>query len=361
MKEKGGIPLLKRMMIMLALGVALGTLSGVEAKSAAHPKVLLAPTKVETITQETSVAQVTPAVTNTEVKEEVKKENETQKPAFEDKRIEINLASKLLTLYQGDVGIRMYPIAPGKPSSPTPLGRRKVEDMEINPTWIDPDSDTKIPSGPDCPLGYRWIGIGGNYGIHGTNVASSIGTYASHGCVRMNEADVEDLFAHIVKGIPVDIIYERLVVEQAPDKTVIYYVYPDGYGRENLDVSDVKKRLSAFGVAGFADPDEVQHALAMADGDPNYVAKVYDLYLKGEKLKLHAYGKDGHIYLPAMALARAAGIQAEWSPNWKRISTAYGVANGLELGSAIYIDASDAPALFHLTGHLNEKLDYELQ
>lgn len=43
-----------------------------------------------------------------------------EKPRFEDKRIEINLASRLLTLYQGDVGIRMYPIAPGKPSSPTP-------------------------------------------------------------------------------------------------------------------------------------------------------------------------------------------------------------------------------------------------
>ena len=327
-----------------------------EAKTAEHPKVLLVPKTEVAVTQPvTETAKV-----ETVAVPETKKEDLIKKPAFEDKRIEINLASKLLTLYQGDVGIRMYPVAPGKPSSPTPVGRRKVVDMEMNPTWIDPDSNTQIPSGPDCPLGYRWIGIGGNYGIHGTNVASSIGSYASHGCVRMYEADVEDLFAHIVKGIPVDIIYERLVVEKAPDQTVIYYVYPDGYGRENLDVSDVKKKLAAFGVAGFADPDDIQHAIAMADGVPNYVAKVYDLYVKGQKLDAHAYGKDGHIYLPVMAVARAAGIRAEWSPNWKRLNTVYGTANGIPKGNALYIDAVDAPTLLHMTGTLNEAYEYRM-
>ena len=348
--------MVRKIMMALALGVAVAMGSVAEAKTAEHPKVLLVPKTEVAVTQPvTETAKV-----ETVAVPETKKEDLVKKPAFEDKRIEINLASKLLTLYQGDVGIRMYPVAPGKPSSPTPVGRRKVEDMEMNPTWIDPDSNTQIPSGPDCPLGYRWIGIGGNYGIHGTNVASSIGSYASHGCVRMYEADVEDLFAHIVKGIPVDIIYERLVVEKAPDQTVIYYVYPDGYGRENLDVSDVKKKLAAFGVAGFADPDDIQHAIAMADGVPNYVAKVYDLYVKGQKLDAHAYGKDGHIYLPVMAVARAAGIRAEWSPNWKRLNTVYGTANGIPKGNALYIDAADAPTLLHMTGTLNEAYEYRM-
>ena len=348
--------MVRKIMMALALGAAVAMGNVAEAKTAEHPKVLLVPKTEVAVTQPvTETAKV-----ETVAVPESKKEDVVKKPAFEDKRIEINLASKLLTLYQGDVGIRMYPVAPGKPSSPTPVGRRKVVDMEMNPTWIDPDSNTQIPSGPDCPLGYRWIGIGGNYGIHGTNVASSIGSYASHGCVRMYEADVEDLFAHIVKGIPVDIIYERLVVEKAPDQTVIYYVYPDGYGRENLDVSDVKKKLAAFGVAGFADPDDIQHAIAMADGVPNYVAKVYDLYVKGQKLDAHAYGKDGHIYLPVMAVARAAGIRAEWSPNWKRLNTVYGTANGIPKGNALYIDAADAPTLLHMTGTLNEAYEYRM-
>lgn len=235
-----------------------------------------------------------------------KAEDTLKRPAFEDKRIEINLASRLLTLYQGDVGIRMYPVAPGKPDSPTPTGRRKVVDMEINPTWVDPDDPkTEVPSGPDCPLGYRWIGIGGNYGIHGTNVPSSIGGYASHGCVRMYEKDVEDLFDHIVKGIPVDIKYERVVAEMDPDKTVVYYVYPDGYGREPLEISDVRKKLAELGAGGLADDASIQQAIDSSDGQPRYVAKVYDLYLKGELLDVHAYGKDGHVYLPVMAVAKA--------------------------------------------------------
>lgn len=355
--------MVRKIMMALALGAAVAMGTVVEAKTAEHPKVLFVP-KTET-TETVAATKVEPTVETNKVETatvlDTKEEKTVKKPAFEDKRIEINLASKLLTLYQGDVGIRMYPVAPGKPSSPTPVGRRKVVDMEMNPTWIDPDSNTEIPSGPDCPLGYRWIGIGGNYGIHGTNVASSIGSYASHGCVRMYEADVEDLFAHIVKGIPVDIIYERLVVEKAPDQTVVYYVYPDGYGRENLEVSDVKKKLAAFGVAGFADPDDIQHAIAMSDGVPNYVAKVYDLYVKGQKLDAHAYGKGGHVYLPVMAVARASGIKAEWSPNWKRLNTVYGTANGIQKGTALYIDAADAPTLLHLTGTLNEKFEYHLE
>ena len=291
-----------------------------------------------------------------------KAEDTLKRPAFEDKRIEINLASRLLTLYQGDVGIRMYPVAPGKPDSPTPTGRRKVVDMEINPTWVDPDDPkTEVPSGPDCPLGYRWIGIGGNYGIHGTNVPSSIGGYASHGCVRMYEKDVEDLFDHIVKGIPVDIKYERVVAEMDPDKTVVYYVYPDGYGREPLEISDVRKKLAELGAGGLADDASIQQAIDSSDGQPRYVAKVYDLYLKGNLLDVHAYGKDGHVYLPVMAVAKAAGIRTEWSPNWKRFTTTFGKAPGLKRGKYIYIDASDAPALFRLTGHLDEKHNFILE
>lgn len=291
-----------------------------------------------------------------------KVEDTVKKPAFEDKRIEINLASRLLTLYQGDIGIRMYPVAPGKPSSPTPTGRRKVVEMEMNPTWVDPDDpENKVPSGPDCPLGYRWIGLGGNYGIHGTNVPSSIGGYASHGCVRMYEKDVEDLFDHIVKGIPVDIKYERVVAEMDPDRTVVYYVYPDGYARQPLQISDVRRKLSALGAGGLADDASIQQAIDASDGQPRYVAKVYDIYLKGKLLDVHAYGKDGRVYLPVMAVAKAVGIRAEWSPNWQRVTTAFGKVSGLQRGKSLYIDAKDAPALLHLTGHLDENHNFILE
>lgn len=329
-------------------------------------KALLSKEKAKTAEPEKTVkaAKQEPAVdkaaeTALNDAEAVKKAPE--KPRFEDKRIEINLASRLLTLYQGDVGIRMYPIAPGKPSSPTPTGRRTVVDMEVNPTWIDPDSGTTIPSGPDCPIGYRWIGIGGNYGIHGTNVPSAIGTYASHGCVRMNEADVEDLYAHIVKGIPVDILYERVVVQREADHTVVYYIYPDGYGREPLDVSRVKAKLAPFGVSAYVSDDDIQQAIDASDGNPRYVVKVYDLYLDGKKLDARALGKDGHIYLPIMPLSRAAGVKAEWSSNWGEIRTPYGSAKAVLKNRSLLIDAADAPSLLHLTGSLDKDYNYQMK
>ncbi len=297
----------------------------------------------------------------TSISKEVK-ETASRKPAFEDKRIEINLASRLLTLYQGDVGIRMYPVAPGKPSSPTPIGRRKVVSMEKNPTWIDPENPTvEVPSGPDCPLGYRWIGLGGNYGIHGTNSPRSIGNYASHGCVRMYEKDVEDLFDHIVKGIPVDIKYERVVVQKDSDHYVRYYIYPDGYRIQPLTVMDVRNKMIPFGVSGLEEDSAIESAIKASDGQPREVAKVYDLYVKGVKQNFFAYEKDGRVYLPAIALAKAAGVYAEWSPNWKQFKTAYGTASGMQRGKSLYIDAIDAPALLQLTGHLDEKGDYVME
>ena len=289
----------------------------------------------------------------------ISKEEKAKVPAFEDKRIEINLASRLLTLYQGDVGIRMYPVAPGKPSSPTPQGRRKVVSMEKNPTWIDPENPTvEVPSGPDCPLGYRWIGLGGNYGIHGTNSPRSIGNYASHGCVRMYEKDVEDLFDHIVKGIPVDIRYERVVVEKDADHYVRYYIYPDGYQIQPLTVMDVRNKMSPFGVSGLEEDAAIEQAIKASNGQPHEVAKVYDLYVKGEKQDFHAYEKNGRVYIPAIALSKAASVYAEWSPNWKQFKTAYGTAAGIQRGKSLYIDAGDAPALLHLTGKLDEKGNY---
>lgn len=329
-------------------------------------KALLSKEKAKTAEPEKTVkaAKQEPAVdkaAETALKDAGAVKKAPEKPRFEDKRIEINLASRLLTLYQGDVGIRMYPIAPGKPSSPTPTGRRTVVDMEVNPTWIDPDSGTTIPSGPDCPIGYRWIGIGGNYGIHGTNVPSAIGTYASHGCVRMNEADVEDLYAHIVKGIPVDILYERVVVQREADHTVVYYIYPDGYGREPLDVSRVKAKLAPFGVSAYVSDDDIQQAIDASDGNPRYVVKVYDMYLDGKKLDARALGKDGHIYLPVMPLARAAGVKAEWSSNWGEIRTPYGSAKAVLKNRSLLIDAADAPALLHLTGSLDKDYNYQMK
>ena len=102
---------------------------------------------------------------------------------------------------KGEV-VATYQVAVGSDEFPTPRGRFAVDRKEKNPAWNVPDSDwagdlagKTIPGGdPRNPLVARWVGISGPVGFHGTKDLGSIGSRASHGCVRMNPADVIDLF-----------------------------------------------------------------------------------------------------------------------------------------------------------------------
>nr|MBA3748639.1 L,D-transpeptidase [Solirubrobacterales bacterium] len=94
---------------------------------------------------------------------------------------------------------------------PTPTGRFAVQTMQKNPAWNVPQSEwagslagETIPSGdPRNPLVARWIGFNGGVGFHGTASSGSLGTAASHGCIRMSPPDVIDLFERVSTGTPV--------------------------------------------------------------------------------------------------------------------------------------------------------------
>lgn len=116
--------------------------------------------------------------------------------------ITINKTSNTLTLLEGKKTIKKYHIATGKKITYTPEGQYRIATKVINPRWFD------VAGGiPSNPLGFRWLGLniknGWIYGIHGTNIPSSIGTYASKGCIRMSNDDVEALFEILPKGTPV--------------------------------------------------------------------------------------------------------------------------------------------------------------
>jgi lipoprotein-anchoring transpeptidase ErfK/SrfK len=102
---------------------------------------------------------------------------------------------------------KAYPIAVGMQGLETPAGTYPVVDKQINPVWHVPNSDWAgklagrvIPPGPDNPIKARWIGITGGAGIHGTEDVGSLGTNASHGCIRMAIPDVIDLFDRVPYG-----------------------------------------------------------------------------------------------------------------------------------------------------------------
>ena len=124
-------------------------------------------------------------------------------------RIVINLGQFKLRLIRDGKVLETYPVAIGQAAYPTPTGDWSIVNLQKNPTWIPPDSPWAkglgpIPPGPGNPLGTRWIGTSAPaVGIHGTYADSTIGTRASHGCIRMHIPDVEELYEQVTVGMPV--------------------------------------------------------------------------------------------------------------------------------------------------------------
>ncbi len=271
-----------------------------------------------------------------------------------EKRIVINIASRSLALYQGGKKIRLYPLCLGKPSTPTPTGYYKISSKDVNPTWTDPsDLSVVIPSGESNPLGYRWMLLYGHYGIHGTNRPDSIGTYGSNGCIRLKEKDVEALFDLVDIGTPVEITYNRIVVEKIEDNTVVYYIYPDSYDRQPLDAKLVDKWLSGYGISAFVSDEAIEKKIAASDGEPTYIGKVYNIFLNGKKLSAKAAIVDGVTYLPASDVGTALGTEVQWKPEEEAIITPYGTAKGYNKKNVLYFNALDMGKLFRAEGELD--------
>ena len=116
-----------------------------------------------------------------------------------------------LRLFKGLKFRKSYRIAVGMAGVETPPGRYAIQNKQVNPAWHVPNSawagslaGQVIPGGaPNNPLKARWMGIANGVGIHGTAESWSIGTRASHGCIRMHVPDVVDLFPRVPVGAPV--------------------------------------------------------------------------------------------------------------------------------------------------------------
>ncbi|MBO8126008.1 MAG: L,D-transpeptidase family protein [Firmicutes bacterium] len=105
-------------------------------------------------------------------------------------RIKIDIYARRLTVYSDETPYKVYPVAVGKPETPTPLGYFRIVSKEW---WGE-------------GFGTRWMQLDtkfGKYGIHGTNKPWSIGSFASHGCIRMHNRHVEELFEWVKVGTPV--------------------------------------------------------------------------------------------------------------------------------------------------------------
>jgi lipoprotein-anchoring transpeptidase ErfK/SrfK len=120
----------------------------------------------------------------------------------------VSLEDHKLALVEDGQVKKQYAVAVGKPSTPSPEGNFTIQRRVANPTYRH-NGKIVLP-GPNNPVGTRWMGLSkAGYGIHGTNEPNSIGKSASHGCIRMGKADLEEFYKLVAVGDRVEILGHR--------------------------------------------------------------------------------------------------------------------------------------------------------
>lgn len=148
---------------------------------------------------EIEVSKVKPKVTTDELADEY--------PTY----ITVDRSSFQLNYFENLELVKSYTIALGAIGYDTPSGTYHIQNKQVDPVWSVPNSDwagdlagTTVPGGvPENPLKARWMGIYDGVGIHGTSDEGSLGSFASHGCIRMAVIDVIDLYDRVPTGTPI--------------------------------------------------------------------------------------------------------------------------------------------------------------
>jgi len=125
--------------------------------------------------------------------------------------IAVDRDAKVLRLYENLQLAKRYKIAVGQAGFDTKAGRYKIVEKTVDPPWHAPNKawagelagQTIPPGDPRNPLAARWLGIAEGQGIHGTKDIESLGTAASHGCIRMSVEAVKEVYRQVKKGTPV--------------------------------------------------------------------------------------------------------------------------------------------------------------
>jgi L,D-transpeptidase ErfK/SrfK len=189
----------------------------------------------------------------------------------------INIPQRML-FYRGDQATAGLPVAPGRPTWPTPTGDFRVATRQENPTWNVPASilaearragrphPTRVPPGPQNPLGAFWLGLdSGGVGIHGTNAPASIYRFASHGCIRLHPDDIAWLFPRVAVGTTVALIYQPVLLTLAGNR-VFLEVHPDIYELEAPTLARVRALAAAQELAERIDWDAAARVLDARHG-----------------------------------------------------------------------------------------------
>jgi murein L,D-transpeptidase YcbB/YkuD len=236
-------------------------------------------------------------------------------------RLDLNIPALRLQVYEGGELLRSYPVAVGQPGHDTPTGDFPITRAEWNPWWRPPASewareDKVTPPGPSNPMGRVKLHFAPLYFIHGTPKEESIGTPASHGCVRMRNKDVIELARLLHEraapsvpsskidrilanpgttrridfqgSIPLVVRYDPVVVEDGELR-----IYPDIYGYRAIHGEAVYQALLSAGYdIRSVTMDDVQRLLDRAgEQDGVFVVPVEESF--GTVVARAAGGRSG--------------------------------------------------------------------
>ena len=197
-------------------------------------------------------------------------------------RVVVNIPAYRLDVYAGDSLVRSMPVAVGSPRFPTPRGDFAISSVEWNPWWIPPDRpwasrERPMPPGTENPMGRVKLNFRPLYFLHGTPLARSIGSAASHGCIRLANADVIELArlvhrfgspalsADDVEKLAADTVTTRLVNLERAVPLEIRYDVVEIRGRDLAVYRDI------YGLASRPLRDAVYSTLATGGVDTNLV------------------------------------------------------------------------------------------
>jgi lipoprotein-anchoring transpeptidase ErfK/SrfK len=163
-------------------------------------------TRIDSVVQRTTDRKVTVPVKTVEP-DVTKADLAARYPTY----LTVDESSFTLTLFKDLKVAKTYTVAVGQPAYPTPTGLYSIQSKQVDPVWSVPNSDwagelagTVVQGGTaENPLKARWMGITDGAGIHGTDDVGSLGSAASHGCVRMAVPDVEALYDQVPIGTPI--------------------------------------------------------------------------------------------------------------------------------------------------------------
>jgi lipoprotein-anchoring transpeptidase ErfK/SrfK len=135
------------------------------------------------------------------------------------RRVVVSIPDRKLAVVESGQVVKIFSTAVGAEKTPSPTGTYTIVKRVTDPTWYS--KGKVIGPGKTNPVGTRWIGLSlKGYGIHGTNNPASIGHNASHGCIRLRNRDVEELFKLVAVGDEVELHGER-----TPELDQIFGVY----------------------------------------------------------------------------------------------------------------------------------------